>query len=43
LPPPSGKIAQESFTELWPWALVLALALFIIDLALRKLWWLVER
>ncbi len=43
LPPPSGKIAQEGFTELWPWALLLALALFIIDLALRKLWWLVER
>jgi len=43
LPPPSGRIAQESFTELWPWALMLALALFITDLALRKLWWLVER
>jgi len=37
LPPPSGKIAQESFTELWPWALSLALALFLLDLALRKL------
>lgn len=43
MPPPSGKIAQESFVELWPWALVLALALFIIDLAVRKLWWLIER
>ncbi len=43
LPPPSGKIAQEGFTELWPWALSLALALFLLDLALRKLWWLVAR
>jgi Ca-activated chloride channel family protein len=43
LPPPSGKIAQEGFIELWPWALSLALALFIIDVALRKLWWLVAR
>jgi len=43
LPRPSGKIRQDAYQALWPWALLLALALFIIDLALRKLWWLVER
>ncbi len=43
LPQPSGKINQDAYQALWPWALVVALGLFIIDLALRKLWWLVER
>lgn len=43
LPQPSGKIAQETYRVLWPWALMIALGLFITDLALRKLWWLLER
>lgn len=38
LPPPSRGIGQESSGELWPWALALALGLFIADLAARKLW-----
>lgn len=42
LPQPSGKVAQETYRALWPWALLIALGLFIADLALRKLWWLTE-
>ncbi|MFN4218160.1 MAG: VWA domain-containing protein [Candidatus Bipolaricaulia bacterium] len=38
LPQPSGKIRQDAYRALWPWALLLALGLFITDLALRKLW-----
>lgn len=43
LPRPSGKLRQDAYLVLWPWALLLAVGLFITDLALRKLWWLVER
>jgi len=43
LPPPSGKVAQETYRALWPWLLLSALGLFLVDLALRKLWWLLER
>lgn len=34
---------QEAYGELWPWALLLALGLFIADLTVRKLLWLFER
>ena len=43
LPRPSGKVAQETYRALWPWVLVIALGLFLADLALRKLWGLLER
>ncbi len=43
LPQPSGKIRQDAYQALWPWALLLAVGLFMADLALRKLWWLIER
>lgn len=43
LPSPSGKVAQETYRALWPWVLLIALGLFLVDLAVRKLGWLLER
>lgn len=44
LPSPStARIGQEAYRELWPLALFIALGLFLIDLAARKLLWLLER
>lgn len=37
LPRPSGRIVHAAYTELWPVALLLALGLFLADLAARKL------
>ncbi|MCX8102854.1 MAG: VWA domain-containing protein [Candidatus Bipolaricaulota bacterium] len=43
LPPPARGIGREGARELWPWALLLALGLFLADLAVRKLGWLWDR
>ncbi len=43
LPPPSGRVAQETYQPLWPWVILLALGLFITDLVMRKLWAILER
>lgn len=43
LPPPARGIGREGARELWPWALLIALGLFLSDLAARKLVWLWDR
>jgi Mg-chelatase subunit ChlD len=43
LPLPPAGIARQSYQELWTLALLIALGLFMADLAARKLLWLFER
>ncbi len=43
LPPPPAGGGRQGYREMWPLALLIALGLFIADLAARKLLWLLER
>jgi Mg-chelatase subunit ChlD/uncharacterized membrane protein len=41
--PPATELSRDAYAELWPWLLFLALLLFVTDLTVRKLLWLLER